>query len=73
MLLSKDVFTENDLCLLVKGTLQATPTLNIASDTFTKFDKLARAAVPTFTALQVEQMYILSLVFSHSHTTELVL
>ena len=73
LLSSKDVFAENDLCLLVKGTLLASPKLNVASDAFTKFEKLARAAVPTFTSLQVEQMYILSLVFSHSHTTELVL
>jgi len=70
MLIAGDSFSESDLVHLLSQILrtpQGTTTLNIEeSASFKEFGKGATSAAASFTALQLQQLYILGLVFQQS-------
>jgi hypothetical protein len=70
MLIAGDSFSESDLVQILSQTLrtpEGTTTLNIEeSASFKEFGKGATSAVASFTALQLQQLYILGLIFQQS-------
>ena len=68
MLIDTNVLSEADLASIIKSALADTnqPALNLsASSNFQKFKKRLLLSVENFAAKQVEQAYVLSLVFKH--------
>lgn len=66
MLVSGDSFSEADLVSVIKQTLSSEATLNMTGSAFSEFKAKAKLAAANFSELQVQQLYVFSLVLAQS-------
>lgn len=66
MLVSGDSFCEADLVSVIKQALSSEATLHISGSAYDQFKLTAKQAAGSFTELQVQQLYVFSLVFTQS-------